>query len=356
MESTNTLLVMLVLGTVSFLFALAWTPLLSRLLIKYKCWKKEVRTVAPDGSSTKIFAKLHKDKETKTPRMAGILIWGTVLALAIIFFLLAQLTNIGWLDKFDFLSRSQTWIPLFTLVSASILGFFDDLFVIKSWGNTKKGGGMTFRRRLAFVILIGLVGALWFFFKLDWNSIHIPFFGDLFIGWLYIPLFILVVIGTFSTSVVDGLDGLAGGLFAMMYAAYATIALMGHQYDIAIFCAVVAGALMAFLWFNIPPARFYMGETGIMGLTSALAVVAFFTDSILLLPIIGSVLVVEAFSVILQLSSKKFRKKKIFLLAPIHHHFEAKGWPAHQVTMRFWLVGAISAVIGIIIALLDLRF
>jgi len=356
-ESTTTIVVMLVLGSLSFLFALLWTPLLSRLLYKYKCWKKKVRTVAPDGTSAKIFAKLHKNKEINTPRMAGVLIWGTVLVMALAFSLLAHFTDSALLDSFDFLSRSQTWIPLFTLVSASILGLFDDLFVIGGFGDTGKGGGITFRRRLLMVFLIGLVGAYWFYFKLGWDSIHIPFFGDLFIGWAYIPLFILIVMGVFSTSVVDGLDGLAGGLFAIMFGAYSAIALIGGQYDLAIFCAVVAGAIGAFLWFNIPPARFYMGETGILGLTSTLAVVAFFTDTLLILPIIGSLLVLEAASVIIQLASKRLRNgKKVFLVAPIHHHFEAKGWPAHQVTMRFWLIGAMSAIVGIIILLLDIRF
>ncbi len=355
-QGYTTLLTMFILGTLSFLFALAWTPLLSRLLIKYKCWKKRVRTVAPDGSSTKIFAKLHKDKEVSTPRMAGILIWGTVTFITLFFAMLDAATDWTWVEPLNFLSRSQTWIPLFTLVSASILGFFDDLFVIQKKGDGAKGGGITFRRRLILVILIGLVGAYWFFFKLGWNSIYVPFLGELFIGWWYIPIFVTVVLGVFSTSVVDGLDGLAGGLFTMMFAAYAVLAFMRDQNDLAIFCAVVAGAILAFLWFNIPPARFYMGETGILGLTSTLAVVAFFTDAVLLLPIIGSILVLEAASVIIQLSSKKIRKKKVFLVAPIHHHFEAKGWPAHQVTMRFWLIGGMSALLGIIIAMLDVRF
>lgn len=351
----TTLLAMLLLGTSSFILALSLSPLLSRALIRYRCWKKKVRTIAPDGSKTEIFARLHKDKETNTPRMAGVLIWGTTLFVAFALRALSAWTDWRWADAFDFVSRGQTWVPLFTLASASLLGFADDLLVVRDKGESAKGGGITFRRRLALVFLIGLVGAYWFYVKLGWNSIHIPFLGDTAIGWLYVPLFILMVMGVFSTSVVDGLDGLAGGLFVIMYGAYASIAFIQGQPHIAIFCAVVAGSILAFLWFNIPPARFYMGETGIMGLTSTLAVVAFFTDTVLLLPIIGSVLVIEALSVIIQLTSKRLRGKKVFLVAPIHHHFEAKGWPAYQVTMRFWLIGGVSALLGIALLLLDLR-
>ncbi len=354
-QASQTLFALLVLGALSFAVACAWTPLLSRFLVRYKCWKKKVRTVAPDGQGTPIFAQLHKDKETNTPRMAGVLIWGTTLFMTTIVTVLTLcLPEDSWIGSFGFLSRSQTWIPLFTLLSASLLGLVDDILVVRAQGEVSKGGGITFRRRLLFVFLIGLVGAYWFFFKLGWNELHIPFHGDVFIGWWYIPLFIAIIMGVFSTSVVDGLDGLAGGIFTIMYSAYSVIAFMRGQEDIAILCAVIAGSILAFLWFNIPPARFYMGETGIMGLTTTLAVVAFFTDTVLLLPIIGSVLVIEALSVAVQLVSKKFRGKKIFLVAPIHHHFEAKGWPSYRVTMRFWLISGVSAAIGIALVVLDL--
>ena len=354
-DPQTTLIAMLALGFISFIFALFWVPVVSGLLFKYKCWKKNVRTVAPDGSKTTIFARLHQSKEVSTPRMAGVLIWGTTLVLAILFWALDMVTQWYWVEPLNFLSRSQTWIPLFTLVSASLLGLVDDLFVVMGWGETKKGGGVTFRRRMLFMAMIALAGAYWFFAKLGWDTIHVPFMGDLTIGWWYVPLFVLIVMGVNSTSVVDGLDGLAGGLFTIMFAAYSMLAFLQGQNDIAIFCSVVAGAILAFLWFNLPPARFYMGETGIMGLTSTLAVVAFFTDTVLLLPIIGSILVLEAASVIIQMTSKRFFKRKVFLVAPIHHHFEAKGWPAHLVTMRFWMIGGMSAVIGVVIALLDLK-
>ncbi|MFH1705459.1 MAG: phospho-N-acetylmuramoyl-pentapeptide-transferase, partial [Patescibacteria group bacterium] len=202
------------------------------------------------------------------------------------------------------------------------------------------------------VALIGLVGALWFYFKLDWSTIHIPGNGDLEINGWYIPLFVLVMMAVYSGGVIDGLDGLAGGSFASIFAAFAGISLFLGQVDIAAFCSVILGALLAFLWFNIPPARFYMTETGTMGLCATLTVVAFLTDSVLVLPVIGFLLVIESGSVILQLLSKKFRGKKIFLSSPIHHHFEALGWPHYKVTMRFWVIGAVMAIAGIAIRLL----
>ena len=159
------------------------------------------------------------------------------------------------------------------------------------------------------------------------------------------------MMATYSGGVIDGLDGLAGGAFAAIFGAYAVIALFLGQINLAAFSAVILGAILAFLWFNIPPARFYMGESGMMGLCAALTVIAFLTDSVLVLPIIGFLLVIESGSVILQLLSKKFRNKKIWLAAPIHHHFEAKGWPAYRVTMRFWVIGVVAAIVGVTIRL-----
>jgi len=203
------------------------------------------------------------------------------------------------------------------------------------------------------VAFIGLTGALWFFYKLGWDTIHIPGNGDLFIGILYIPVFIIVMLATYSGGVIDGIDGLSGGTFASIFAAFGVIAFAQQQIDLAAFCFVIMGVILAFLWFNIPPARFYMGETGMMGLTACLTVVAFLTDSVLVLPIIAFLLVIESASVIIQLLSKKFRRgKKVFLAAPIHHHFEALGWPPYKVTMRFWIIGVIAAITGVAIRLL----
>ncbi len=338
------------LAAVSFFVGIALTPLLTHFLYKYKLWRKEVRTVAPDGQPTPIFAEMHKERETKVPRMGGILVWTIPLFLALFLWLLSVLFPLPFFRKLNFLSRSQTWLPLFTLVAASLVGLADDIFQVFGKGKYV-AGGLRFSRRLLLIAIIALIGALWFYFKLEKSSVLIPFVGDINLGFLFIPFFILVMLATFSGSAIDGLDGLSGGVMASIFAAYGGIAYFQNQIDIAAFCAVFAGAILAFLWFNIPPARFYMGETGMFGLTTTLTVVAFLTNTVAVLPIIAFPLVITSLSIIIQLFSKKFFGRKVFLVSPIHHHFEAKGWPAYKVTMRFWVISVIFAIIGLIIAL-----
>lgn len=338
------------IGSASFWLAFFFTPFLTNFLYKHKLWKKTVREKSIDGKSLEIFPKFHKEGETKVPRFGGILVWSIPTIVSIILFLLSK-TDFWVFQKLNFLSRSQTWLPFFALISGSLVGLIDDILQVKGKGKYI-GGGLSLKKRLLLMFLIGLVGSFWFYYKLGWRTLHIPRFGDINLGFFYIPFFILVMMATYSGGVIDGLDGLAGGAFATIFGAYGAIAFFKGQIDLAGFCASVAGAILAFLWFNIPPARFYMGETGIMGLCAALTVVAFLTDAVLVLPIIGFLLVIESASVILQLLSKKFLKRKIFLAAPIHHHFEAKGWPHYKVTMRFWVIGVICAIIGIAIALL----
>ena len=338
------------LGTLSFVLAFWLTPCLTRFLYKHKLWRKEVRTKSIDGKELTYFQKYHKQGEAGIPRFGGLLILLTPCFLAVLFYFLSK-TNIWWFSKLNFLSRSQTWLPFFALVAGSLVGVADDFFQVVSKGKYI-AGGLKLKHRLILMGLIGIVGAWWFYSKLEFSTLHVPGIGDFEIGLWYLPLFVLVMMATYSGGVIDGLDGLAGGVFASIFGAYAGIALFLGQINVASFCIVVLGAVLAFLWFNIPPARFYMGETGMMGLCASLTVVAFLTDSVLVLPIVGFLLVVESGSVILQLLSKKFRKKKIFLAAPIHHHFEAKNWPHYKVTMRFWIIGAVSAIIGITIRLL----
>jgi len=340
------------LGVLSFLTAFLLTPLLTKVLYQYRLWRKEVRTQAIDGKDLTYFQKFHSEGETHIPRFGGLLIWIVPSFLAIIFYAIHKIgVNIWWLQKLNFLNRGQTWLPFFALISAALVGFLDDLLQIMGRGKYI-AKGLTLRQRILLMGVIGAIGAWWFYAKLESSSLHVPGVGDFDIGIWYLPLFVIVMMATYSGGVIDGLDGLAGGAFAAIFGAFAGIALFLGQINIAAFCSVILGALLAFLWFNIPPARFYMGETGIMGLTAALTVVAFLTNSILVLPIIGFLLVLESGSVILQLLSKKFRRKKLLLAAPIHHHFEAKGWPAYQVTMRFWIIGLVCAIIGMALRLL----
>lgn len=342
------------LSAAAFVAAVLWTPLLTKYLYKYRLWRKDVRQFAPDGSKTPLFAALHADRETKVPRFGGMLIWITTIVLALVLWGIAQITDSPFWQKANFLSRNQTWLPLFILLASSLLGFADDLVqvLLPQKKNGYIAGGIKFWHRLMIVFLIAAGGALWFYFKLGWQTIYIPGYGELFIDGWYIPLFIATMILLFSSGVVDGIDGLSGGVFASIFAAYSGIAFFRGQIDLAAFSAVILGALLAFLWFNIPPARFYMGESGILGLTTSLTVVAFLTDSVFVLPIIGFLLMLEIASVVIQLASKRFRGKKVFLIAPIHHHFEALGWPPYKVTMRFWVIGAVCAIVGMAIALI----
>lgn len=339
------------LAAASFVLAMAITPALTHYLYKYRLWRKSVRTVSPDGTGTPLFSQLHADREIGIPRLGGVLIWVTTITVSVGVWAIAQGTESPFWDKANFLSRNQTWLPLFILLAASLLGLGDDLAQVLGKGKYA-AGGIKFRHRLVAVFFIALAGAWWFYAKLGWSTIYIPGMGDVFIDGWYIPLFVGTMILLFSSSIVDGIDGLSGGVFGAIFAAYGGIAFFRGQIDIATFCAVILGAILAFLWFNIPPARFYMGESGILGLTTSLTVVAFLTDSVAVLPIIGFVLMMEVASDIIQFASKRFRGKKVFRIAPIHHHFEAIGWPPYKVTMRFWVISVVTAILGMAVALI----
>lgn len=282
--------------------------------------------------------------------MGGLLVWVTAVAVALVFWILSLLFD-GIFLKLNFLSRAQTFLPLGILVFAALLGLADDLLGIFRMG--PKGGGLSVKQRLLLYTAVAVLGAGWFYFKLDWDILYIPFLGNFNIGVWYIPFFIFVIVATaFSTNETDGLDGLAGGVLMFAFAALGALAFVQQHYDLAAFCGVILGALLAFLWFNIYPARFFMGDTGAMSLGVTLGVVAMLTNAALLLPLIAFILVLESGSVIVQMISKKFLGRKIFLSTPIHHHFEAIGWPETKVTMRFWIISAVTAVVGLIIGLL----
>ncbi len=338
----------LLLAAGAFIFTMAWTPLLTNFLYRYKLGK----TIRNSGN-TPIFSKLHAAK-SGTPTMGGVLIWVTTLIFALGLSLAAKIWPDTWISQMNFLSRSQTYLPLGILIASAVVGLFDDWLDIRGKG-TKGGGGLNIKSRLLIYAVIALVGALWFYFKLDWDVFHIPFLGNFALGWWYIPVFAFVIIGTaFSVNETDGLDGLAGGTLLSSFMIYGALAFLIGRYDLAAFCAVICGALLAFLWFNITPARFYMGDTGSMSMGICLGVIAMLTNTALLLPFIGFIFVMESVSVIIQLTSKRLRHgRKVFLSAPIHHHFEAKGWSEAKIVMRFWVIAAVSGAIGICLFLLD---
>lgn len=332
------------LGTVAFVVAMLGTPFLSNALYRYR-FAKSIRT-----QGVPVFASLHKKKEG-TPTGGGILVWATMAFLAFGLLFTAALTQSPLLEFFSFLSRSETLLPLVALIVAAVIGLIDDYWDVRRI--SPFGGGLRMRHRLLLYVAVAAVGAWWFYVKLGWDQIHVPALGDFTIGFWYVPLFILVVVSTaFSVNEADGLDGLAGGILLFCYGAFAAIAFARGLHDLAAFCAVIIGALLAFLWFNVYPARFFMGDTGSMSLGVTLGIIAMLTNSALVLPVIAAPLVVESLSVIIQTVSKKLRGKKIFLSAPIHHHFEARGWPETKVTMRFWILAAVSATLGTILGIL----
>ncbi len=358
----------------AFTFGILFTPILTHYLFKYKVWKKTTGKTALDGTPAVEFERIrttiHTGTETSTPRMGGILIWFTVIFVTYILWLLAEFSPSPFFQKLDFFSRNQTLIPLFALCAGALIGFINDLLDIQPTGGHAVSSseedtacppvkqGLRLRTRLIFITLISGIIGLWFYTKLGMDSIGIPGDGTLYIGALIIPLFILASLGLYAGGVIDGIDGLSGGVFSAAFMAYAGIAYFQNQINLAAFSATVTGAILAFLWFNIPPARFWMTETGTMGITLTLAVIAFMTDTpgggygIAALPIITFLLVVTVFSNIIQVISKKFRGKKIFRIAPLHHHFEAIGWPSYKVTMRYWIISVMCAILGMTIALI----
>ncbi len=345
-------MILFIPATIAFLFGIGITPFVTHFLYKNKMWKPKAGKLALDGTPAAVFNSLHEKKEVGTPRFGGVIVWGSVL-------LTAGLLQVLWIifpDAFEtlaFISRNQTWVPLTAFIAGSLVGLIDDVFEVQG------RQGLPLRVRLLIIATIALLCALWFYRKLGVSSISFPFTASpIHIGIWFIPFFVLVAMFMYAGGVIDGIDGLAGGIFATIFGAYAGIAFFQDQMDIAALSAAIAGALLAFLWFNVPPARFYLSETGTMGLTLALTVIAFLTDAlgggkgVTVLPIVAFPLVVTVLSNIIQIIGKKIFHKKVFRVAPLHHHFEAMGWPASKVVMRYWIVGVIAAIIGMTIALL----
>lgn len=335
----------------TFFIGLSITPFLSSIFYKYRMWKKSPRTEADTSAD---FKKIHNTvSEMSTPRVGGMIVWMSVLLTVCVVYLLAVFFDSEIFNKLNFFSRSQTLVPLGAFFFAALVGLSDDLLQISGKSSYGKDALAYRWVKVTFVTLIGLAISLWFYYKLDFTTVHVPFVGDWEIGLLFIPFFVLVMLATFSTTVIDGLDGLAGGVMASVFTAFSVIAFFNNQIDVSALSGAIAGGLLAFLWFNVPPARFYMGETGMLALSVVLAVIAFVTDSVLLLPIIALPLVVTSFSSSAQMLSYKLFRKRIFRVAPLHHHFQALGWPAEKVVMRYWIVSVVSAISGVIIALVS---
>lgn len=325
----------LLLGALAFVIAMALTPLYTTVAYRYKFWKRPRRD-SITGEAAKVFNKLHASKHKRNiPTMAGVIM---VVALAVVTLVF------NW-------SREQTWLPLAATIAAGGVGLLDDIINIRGLG--KGVAGLRSSLKFSLIGLIGVVGGWFFYSKLGYTSVYVPFFDQVELGWWLIPIFAFVVVATGNAvNISDGLDGLAGGLSVSAFAAFGSIAFLQGNFGLAGFCFTIVGALLSYVWFNIYPARFFMGDVGSFALGTALGVVAMLTDTLLLLPVIGGVFVLEAASSLVQILSKKFFKRKIFISAPIHHHFEASGWPETKVTMRFWVVGQSLGALGIALALI----
>jgi len=333
-QLTDALVKLTVLAVAAFLLSMALTPLYTYIAYRYRFWKRP-RQNSVDGKALTVFSKLHKSKhERHIPTMAGVI---TIVAILLI-------TLIANLD------RRQTWLPLAALVGGGLVGLIDDIINIR--GNGKGVGGLRSGLKFSMITVVALIAAWYFFVKLGYSAVQVPFFGSWEIGWVIVPIFAFAVVATGNAvNISDGLDGLAGGLLAQAYGFFGIIALLQGNYGIAGFCFTVLGALLSYIWFNIYPARFFMGDVGSFALGTTLGVIAMLTNTLLLLPVIGLVFVLEAGSSLLQMGSKKFFHKRIFLSAPIHHHLEASGWPEVKVTMRFWVIGAVCGFLGLLLAL-----
>jgi phospho-N-acetylmuramoyl-pentapeptide-transferase len=336
------LIKILLLSISAFLFALAATPLLTNFLYKHRLGKQ----IRNDGS-TPLYSQMHAAKEG-TPTMGGILVWGTLVIFICTIWVLDRLLHFPGAHFFNFLTRKETLLPLGAFLGASLVGLLDDFLDVRKRGFN--GRGLRFRVKIWLYIFVAVIGAWWFYFKLGFTDLHIPFVNQsLHLGWVFIPFFILTVVFiSFAVDLTDGLDGLAGGTLMIAFLALGTIAFLQGKTNLAAFIGIIIGSLLAFLWFNVYPARFIMGDTGAMGMGVLLAIVAFLTNSVFLLGLIGFVFILEAVSVLIQLFSKAVFKRKVFLSAPLHHHFEALGWPETKVTMRFWIIAAVTSVFAII--------
>ena len=350
-ELTPQLIKLFALAVAGFGFAMALTPVYTYAAYRYRFWKKQ-RSTATTGELLSVFNKLHEKKfERNIPTMAGLI----ALVVVVIITVAANL------------DRQQTWLPLAAFFGGGVVGLIDDIINIRGKGGGV--GGLRSSVKFALITLIALVAAWFFYTKLGYTDIHIPFVGALEIGWLIIPLFVLVVVSTSNAvNISDGLDGLATVPVMLVALSFTLISyVVGNtifseylqiQYipdvgELSIFCGSVVGACLGFLWYNAPPAKIFMGDTGSLSLGGSLAAIAIIVKHEIVLAIIGGLFVLETVSVIIQVASFKLTGKRIFKMAPIHHHFEKKGWAESTIVIRFWIIAIILALIGL--ATLKLR-
>ncbi len=325
----------LILGILSFLISLILVPLYLKLALRFKLFDKPHRENAP------IASEMLKEKEG-TPTMAGVIIWLPPLILAFLFLFLKDLSDI--FSFLNFVDRRETYLPLAGLFLGGFFGLIDDL--IRQYNH--KG----FRRRdtLLIYFTISILFAWWFVSKLNINFIDLVnqrfFIGTTFFFLYFVFVFLATVL---SGDITDGVDGLFGSLSFSIILILTIFAFLNQDYNLSSFGATLLGSLLAYLWFNFYPAKFFDGNTGSFSVGVAIVLMAFFTQSSLLLPLLAPIFVIEALSVIIQLFSKKVFKRKIFLSTPIHHHFKAIGWHEANITFRFFIINILGCLFSLVI-------
>lgn len=354
MIETFILFKILIPTIIAFVIGMSITPLFAHFFYKYRLWKRSSRIDITNKGHFEMnhdFKNIHNPEETKTPRVGGIIVWVSVILTIFVTMLTTHFLSLGTTD-FEFLSREQTLLPFLAMVAGAFLGLIDDFLQI--FGNQYQLTiGIPRRTRIIFVLFMGALIGLWFYYRLGYTSIIFPFgIGELFLGFGFVLFTMFTILGLFSSSVIDGIDGLAGGVLAIIFGFYGLIGVIQSQFNIATFSFVIMGALLAFLWFNIPPARFYLGETGILALTLPLAIIIFLTNTIVEFLLIGMPLILTSASSLGQIIARRFFKVRLFKVAPFHHHLEAIGWSRPRITMRYWIFSFMCASVGIILVII----
>ena len=319
------------------LLAFACMVILMPAFLRFLRWLGMGKQIREDGPGT------HLVKQG-TPTMGGVLIVAVVLGVSYVF------------SAYD----ASTYSPLFVLALVGALGAVDDYL------NARTGIGIRGRQKILWQVIVAVVVAVYIQNHFDFNGVRVPFIGDVqtaatvtipFIGYhlgigavAFIVLAIIAIVGASNgVNLTDGLDGLAGGTLVFAFISYLIIALLNQpaQPNLTMVNAIVVGAILGFLWFNVHPAQVFMGDSGSLSLGGMLAVVALITGQVLILPLIGIIFVLEVASDFIQVASYKIRHKRVFRMAPLHHHFELGGWDEEKITMRFWIVGALAGMMGV---------
>lgn len=313
----------LVIGVIAFLLSMA----MGRPIVAYLRRRKIGKAISADGPQS------HNIK-AGTPTMGGILIFTTVLIVT---------------TPFNLQERLSILLPFGMIAVTGTIGWIDDLATLE--GRVRQG--LSWRFKMAALAVLGLGAGFILWKPLDIHGVAIPYFGFHDIGFWIVPVSLIVVfLTTVGVAVTDGLDMLSGTTTATAFAAYGIIAAFQGQPFLGAFCYTVVGAVMGFLWYNAYPAQVFMGDTGALALGSALGVVALMTQQWLVLPLIGVIFFANVVTDVLQVGYFKLTKgKRIFKMAPLHHHFGELGMHETQVTIRFWLIGMIGAMLGVGLAI-----